>query len=299
VRLVTLQEYAHTVRTTAAWTVHRLVPRPGLVVLLGPPKVGKSYLALQLALAVANGRPFLGQPSVPGPVWYLQLDTGEGLWTERLCRMEEAGHDLSGPVFMMHPDDRPRGFNFLRPADQDLVRSVLSTCDPSLVIIDVLRKFHSANENDSTEMKALGDAIDRVFASRSVLVLHHTRKRSDGSDDGSHPNMTNLSRGSSFLTGQADATWLLGRNRLMIESRFDEPTTYVLAQDEVGAWVFPGKDHEEITSNILGLCAEFPEASHNHLATVAKERWGISRAAYYRYLAGRRCAHSTTARASS
>jgi hypothetical protein len=268
-------------------------------VLLGPPKVGKSYLALQLALAVANGRPFLGQPSVPGPVWYLQLDTGEGLWTERLCRMEEAGHDLSGPVFMMHPDDRPRGFNFLRPADQDLVRAVLAACDPSLVIIDVLRKFHSANENDSTEMKALGDAIDRVFAGRSVLVLHHTRKYSDGGDGGEQPNMTNLSRGSSFLPGQADATWLLGRNRLVIESRFDEPTTYALARDEVGAWLFDDKPQETTRAKVLALCAEFPEASHHHLATVAKERWGISQATYYRYLAGRRCAHSTTDRASS
>jgi hypothetical protein len=42
---------------------------------------------------------------------------------------------------------------------------------------------------------------------------------------------------------------------------------------------------------VLALCAEFPQTTHVRLAKVAAERWGISRASYYRYLAGQACAH--------
>lgn len=48
----------------------------GLYILGGSPKVGKSWLALQLCLAVCTGTPFLGRPTRQGEVLYLALEDG-------------------------------------------------------------------------------------------------------------------------------------------------------------------------------------------------------------------------------
>jgi RecA-family ATPase len=47
----------------------------GLSLLAGPPKVGKSWLSLDLALSVAGGGKAFGAiPVQPGPVLYLALE---------------------------------------------------------------------------------------------------------------------------------------------------------------------------------------------------------------------------------
>ena len=71
-------------RPSLNWVIHKLLPRPGLTILMGPPKLGKTFLALGIALAVVHGEPFLGQKTVPGRVLYLQLDSSEAVWRERL-----------------------------------------------------------------------------------------------------------------------------------------------------------------------------------------------------------------------
>ena len=47
---------------------------PGLYILAGAPKVGKSWLVLDLCLSVAEGRDFLGQRTEKGQVVYLALE---------------------------------------------------------------------------------------------------------------------------------------------------------------------------------------------------------------------------------
>jgi len=55
------------------WTVDELIPT-GLVSLAGHPKIGKSWLSLQLAAAVASGGKFLGRPTNKGKVLYLAFE---------------------------------------------------------------------------------------------------------------------------------------------------------------------------------------------------------------------------------
>jgi len=63
------------------WLVPDMVP-VGLVSLAGKPKVGKSWLALQLAVAIASGGYFLGNKVEQSPVLYLAYeDSGRRLKT--------------------------------------------------------------------------------------------------------------------------------------------------------------------------------------------------------------------------
>ena len=59
--------------TPQPFIVYKLL-YPGLYILAGAPKVGKSWLVLDLCLSVAEGRDFLGQRTEKGQVVYLALE---------------------------------------------------------------------------------------------------------------------------------------------------------------------------------------------------------------------------------
>src|SRR5262249_14489394 len=61
------------------WLVDGLVGESALAVLFGTPGVGKSFLALDLAMSVATGRPWLGQETKPGGVVYVYAEGTTGL----------------------------------------------------------------------------------------------------------------------------------------------------------------------------------------------------------------------------
>ena len=234
--LVDLHTYRTMTRPHMEWLVKGLIPRPGYIFLTGEPKCGKSYLALQLALCIAQGMPFLGHstPAVPqvghvssGPnlhpphsprtVLYLQLDTSEMVWRERLEGLQDQLVDISGPVYMPHPDSVPGRVNVLDQSSRDWLQALITAADPALVVIDILRQIHNADEDSSTEMKTVFDELDILLQGRSCLFLHHAPKL--------HPEfgpirVVNSLRGSSYMAGHADAIWLLNDGYLHVESRF-------------------------------------------------------------------------------
>ena len=216
-RVISAAEFITIERPALSWVVPSYVPKPGLVLLLGEPKVGKSYLGLQLGLSVATGGPFLGQPTTAQPVLYLQFDTSETVWHQRLAALQGHGVALPPLLYMVHPDDQPSRMNLLLLEYQQWLAAVLETCNPSLIILDVLRECHNADEQDSTAMKSVGDILMQLFHGRTLVLIHHTHKllAKDGP-----PNPVNASRGSSYISGKADTIWLLHNNQLAIESRF-------------------------------------------------------------------------------
>lgn len=293
--IVRLVDYPDLPRPSLNWVIHRLLPRPGTVVLLGPPKEGKSSLALSIAQAVAHGTPFLGQQAVVGPVLYLYLDAGEAIWRERIKDLREIT-DLTGPIYLPDPESIPYPFNILEQRTQLFARELIAEVQPALVIIDVFRDFHNADEDKSTPMKAINDIMGSLFRSCSLLLLHHTKKLPTDfhtlSEQDRRRVVMTLSRGSSAITGRADAVWLLAESKLTMVSRWDEDVTHAMTMNDSGLWVFTEeKRREEAAGRCRSLCAEFPGLTHNELAKVAKERWGLSRAAYYRHIAGHPCSH--------
>lgn len=293
VRIVTLDEYARLDRRASVyWLIYKLLPRPGIVLLEAPPKAGKTRLALDVALAVAQGRDWAGQRVEQGRVLYLYLES-ESDWREMIENFQESGVDLSGPLYLVHPDDRLRPLNVLHTLGMAWLRQLIQDVDPVLTVIDVFRELHTVDEDSSTEMKRVGDALDALFVGRTVLLLHHTHKlREDAPVD-----VVNASRGSSYIAGKAGAVWLLHGTQLRIVSRYDEPRRIKLAWGDAGLWTFPeAMEYRERRDAALALCTEFPEQSHSVIAETAKARFGWSRATYYRLLSGRRCAHSSSSK---
>src|SRR5262245_37060059 len=76
----------HLVFDPIRWIAEGILPE-GLSMLVGKPKVGKSWMALDLGLAVASGGTFLGKPSEEGDVLALFLEDNERRLQSRITAM--------------------------------------------------------------------------------------------------------------------------------------------------------------------------------------------------------------------
>ena len=233
--VVTLDEYVTLPRPNLEWIVKDLIPRPGLILLLGEAKSGKSFLALQLALILSRGDTFLNKSTTKSKVLFLQFDTSELVWRERLRKIKDAGIPLSNNVYMLHPSTQPKGMNIMDQKLNGYLRDAIRDCNPDVVIFDVLREIHNGDEQDSTAMKMVCDQLMNLLDGRAGIVLHHPRKLGE-----LPPKIIDCARGSSYLAGKADAVWLLHQGFLHIESRLDHSEQYRAVRLENGLWRFPG-----------------------------------------------------------
>ncbi|MGH3342206.1 MAG: AAA family ATPase [Carbonactinosporaceae bacterium] len=217
------------------WAVPGILAE-GVNLLAGPPKVGKSWLALGLGLDIAaGGRAFGAIPTQGGPVLYLALeDTPRRLQTR--MRKILAGRPAPGGLTLATAAPTlPQG-------GVEAIASWLGrNPDARMVVIDVFAKMRgqpplgaSAYEGDYvavTRAKQLAD--DHGVA---VVLVHHVRKA--GADD----FLAEVS-GTNGLAGAADATLVLKRPRgqadgvLHVTGRDVEETEYALAfHPPTGAW---------------------------------------------------------------
>lgn len=296
IRTVSPEEYLSTPRPQLEWLINGLIPKPGYMLLLGPPKVGKSFLAFDIAARVAKGDSVMGYTSSgPKRVLYLQMDTKEAAWTERLKKLKEIGYDLNIPnLRLIHQDDMMLPLLVTTQKGQDFLKSVVKSETPDLIIIDVLRELHQEDENDSTGMKKVFDAMEPIFAKQSVLILHHTRKITQ--DDKATPDPVTLARGSSYITGRVDGYWLLHgeapNRKLHFESRFQESGHSIAKQGPGGIFTFPDLEKDAtLLPQMIQLCADNPTLDHHALAQMAFKQCGITRAHYYRLMFNAQCAH--------
>lgn len=217
------------------WAVPGLIAE-GVNLLAGAPKIGKSWAALNVAVAVAAGGRALGKVAVdPGPVLYLALEDTPRRLSDRLRKV------LGG-------EPAPDGLAFvtacpaLTDGGGDKIAAWLGEHpDARLVIVDVFARIRgraadnaSAYDVDYAAMGALKQLADRH--SVAVLVVHHTRKAT--SEDFLHEVS-----GTNGLAGAADAVLVLKRMRgsadaeLHVTGRDVDEHAYALSFDAtLGTW---------------------------------------------------------------
>lgn len=186
------------------FVVEDLLPE-GLTLLAGAPKIGKSWLSLDMAIAVAAKRSCLGDRGAdPGEVLYLALEDGERRLQRRLKKL--LPQDVPWPPSLHFATEWPQGDDGVAKIDQWC--AACST--PRLVVIDVLEKFRRAASDRNVYGRDYGDLspLQKLATRRSiaVLVIHHTRK---GAADASVDRIS----GTLGLPGVADAYLVLDRGR--------------------------------------------------------------------------------------
>jgi RecA-family ATPase len=239
-RIINVHELSTLKLPDHEWLIPGYLPKPGLLMILGEPRAGKSFLALQLALCLAQGTQFLPMGHVthvkPKKVLYFYFDkTGILVFQDRLKALQDSGVNLTGPLYVIHPLDKIATANILVNDCYNYFSSIIKETNPDAVVFDVLREFHSSDENESTEMKIVGDSIASICQGLSIILVHHTKKLDYPGRTGPVRNVE-AARGSNYIVGKADSTWLLHNGYLTVESNFAPETRFRLLRQNNGLW---------------------------------------------------------------
>lgn len=165
-------------QTHMHWLVEGLWSQGGVGLLAGSPKLGKSWLGLDLAVSVASATACLGHFQVPraGAVLVYMAEDAEHVVHERLqglCRHRNI--ELRGlPLFFI---SEPR-IRLDHAGDRERLIKTVQRVAPRLLVLDPLVRMHGADENDAGAVSSLLAhlrELQRRFELAIVLV-HHVRK---------------------------------------------------------------------------------------------------------------------------
>jgi len=186
--------------TEDEWIVAPILPARRFVALFSPPKVGKSLLLLELAVAIARGETVLGHtPDRPRRVLYLDFENDpRGDVRTRLQAMGRKPDELVDLVYLSYPS--------LHHLDSFAgACELLAICEEygvEVVVIDTISRAVSGEENDNDTWLGLyrntGVALKR--AGIAAIRLDHTGK-----------DHTKGMRGGSAKYGDVDAVWSMTR----------------------------------------------------------------------------------------
>ena len=204
-------------RQPQPWLIKDMLPAGGCAVLYGKPKLGKSFIALDMVSAISDPTrtSCLGQRvHQHGHVLYIQVDTARSTWAGRMEKMRSAGYSFDDVWFTDALLVNPYPFNIMQPSHQHNLRKAVSEHDAVLVVVDVLREIHQANEDSSGEMQGILAALVEATRPATLLLVSHSRKESAqrGAD-----LMWDL-RGSGYMAGRMDAIMRIeGKNNLPVQ----------------------------------------------------------------------------------
>ena len=251
------------------WAIRDMIPE-GVTLLVGPPKVGKSWLTLQFGIAIANGSPIWDtrRSETQGDVLFLALEDNDRRMQARIAKLRASGADLSvtrAGVTVRAPDVSRIHFATEWPRmDQGgldhLGEWLVEHPNARLVIIDTLGRFRppengrgSAYQSDYAIGAALKPLADRHNV--ALVLVHHTRKMAA-------TDVLDTVSGTQGLTGSVDALLLLRRERGQLDAAL-----YVTGRDIEHEEDYALQFHSETcTWSALGTV---------HEATRTKERAAI------------------------
>lgn len=154
------------------WCVRGVLPVEGLVALYGPSGSGKSFLGLDLAIAIAEARPWFDCRVRPVPVLYVCLEGESGLSLRvQAWELSQSRKLPEGLRMMVQP------FKLTEPGN---VRELAALIPKGAVVfIDTLnRAAPTADENSSRDMGEIIEAAKLLqsLTSGLVVLVHHTGK---------------------------------------------------------------------------------------------------------------------------
>ncbi len=196
------------------WLIEGLWTEEAVGIVSGQPKLGKTWLALDLALSVATGTPALGRYQVPrpGPVLLFAAEDPpkalrtrlEGLCSRRNLAIENIPVNLilTSSLRLDTLDDQAR------------LAETVARYRPRLLILDPFVRLHRIDENRALEVSGVLAYLRQLQREEhvAILVVHHSRKAGAESSQGG------LSlRGSGDFYAWGDAYLYLRKRRTNLE----------------------------------------------------------------------------------
>lgn len=175
------------------WRVKGVLPESGMAAIYGPAASGKSFLALDLAAALAEGNEWFGLRVTRSPVVYLCLEGQAGLRNRVAAYRSHHGGRTPNDVHVI-----TESFDILTSDTAVLTRSIQGAgLKKPVIMIDTLnRAAPGADENSSVDMGKIIAAAKYIQQATDglVIVIHHSGK-----------DLSKDLRGHSSLRGALDA----------------------------------------------------------------------------------------------
>ncbi len=174
---------------------------PGLAVLAGSPKIGKSWLVLNLCIQLSYGKPFLGNEVKSCQALYMALEDDPRRMQKRMIML---GDDGSDRLFITH-HSKPLGKSF----EEEITEFEKKHPACRLIVIDTFQKIrrgtgelsYSNDYKDVSRLKKLADSLNIC-----ILLVHHTRKMADS-------DYMNEISGTNGIAGSADTLMVLKKEK--------------------------------------------------------------------------------------
>jgi len=182
----------------------------GITFISGKSKIGKSFIALQLAHAVENGETFLGFKCAKGSVLHYSLEDGK---RRNKKRWRDMGINPTEAMYQFR-DRRPKIPLLTMGLEAEIEDWIKNTPDAKLVIIDpyVLAKKTlggyklNAYENDNYNLQDIHTLATKYNI--AVVFIHHIKKKSE--DD-----VFDEINGSAGIQSNCDSMIVLSSSRKM------------------------------------------------------------------------------------
>ena len=155
---------------TPPWRVKDVLPAAGLAAIFGQPGSGKTFVALDMAFALAEGRDWFQMQTHPCPVVYVNLESNLGLKKRITAWQKERGRPVPENVrFVIEP------FHILED-----VAALARGIEPGAVMfLDTLNAASAGlDENSSRDMGLILEAAKKLqrLTDGLVVLIHHGGK---------------------------------------------------------------------------------------------------------------------------
>jgi hypothetical protein len=223
------------------WLIDQLWTAQAVGIIGGTPKSYKTWLALEMAVAVASGSACLGSFAVPspGPVLLYAAEDSESALRLRLESL--ADHHQLHLAYLDIRVITADSLRLDRTPDQERLEATLMLHRPVLLILDPLVRLHAIDENAAGEIAALLGYL-RLLQRKTgtaIALVHHSRKNISANGGAGYSL-----RGSSDLYAWVDSFLYLRRHhgQLMLSAEHRSasgagPLPLELASAEAGPYL--------------------------------------------------------------
>jgi hypothetical protein len=175
------------------WLIQNVLPQEGLALIYGHPGCGKSFLAVDIGMHVAQGRPWAGHKTQRGLVLYVAAEGQRGIRNRIVAFRQFHGLDDQTSFALV-----PAAVNLFDCAAgcaalSDVISRASVECgdSPALVVIDTVSKTLGSGKENTDDLAVYVANCARLATQFQccVLAVHRRPKNAEGSDPRGHGSL--------------------------------------------------------------------------------------------------------------
>ena len=179
--MVSLSQYKDNPPTLPEELIEGILRRGHKMLISGSSKAGKSFLLMELCIAIAEGKKWLGFPCRKGRVLYVNLEIDPASAINRFLKIYEAqGLPIRQSENILIWNLRGHAV----PLDQLVPKLIRRVRDLKLdaIVLDPIYKVITGDENSASDMGAFCNQFDKICNETgcSTIYCHHHSKGSQG-----------------------------------------------------------------------------------------------------------------------